>query len=130
MDLNPLAEYVYEIIEEKGFHSIEHTQVETLTFRQLLHLVTEWGEMFYHYDTMRIANYKQLLSLDSSLTKALLIHSQYTISLCSQNLFRILLPASNLILSPGPCLIAVPTSSVWSSLWRSAAYLRTPSSPV
>jgi len=56
MDLNPLAEYVYKVIEEKGFHGIQHSQVETLTFRQLLHLVTEWGEMFYHYDTMRIAD--------------------------------------------------------------------------
>jgi hypothetical protein len=45
MDLNPLAEHVYEVIEEKGFHGIEHPQVETLTFRQLLHLITEWGEM-------------------------------------------------------------------------------------
>ena len=45
MDLNPLAEHVYEVIEEKGFHGIEHPQIETLTFRQLLHLVTEWGEM-------------------------------------------------------------------------------------
>ena len=46
MDLNPLAEYVYGIIQEKGFHDIQHSQIETLTFRQLLHLVTEWGEMF------------------------------------------------------------------------------------
>jgi NTP pyrophosphatase (non-canonical NTP hydrolase) len=45
MDLNPLAKYVYEVIEEKGFHGIDHPQIETLTFRQLLHLVTEWGEM-------------------------------------------------------------------------------------
>ena len=59
MDLNPLAEYVFEVIEEKGFHSIEHPQLETITFRQLLHLVTEWGEMFYHYDSIRIANHKR-----------------------------------------------------------------------
>jgi hypothetical protein len=59
MDFNPLAEYVYEIIQEKGFHDIEHSQIETLTFRQLLHLVTEWGEMFYHYDTMRIADHRR-----------------------------------------------------------------------
>jgi len=58
MDLNPLAEYVYKVIEEKGFHDIQHSQPETLTFRQLLHLLTEWGEMFYHYDTMRIADHK------------------------------------------------------------------------
>ena len=32
MDLNPLAEYVCGVIEEKGFHTIEHSQLETLTF--------------------------------------------------------------------------------------------------
>jgi len=58
MDLNQLADHIYGVIEDKGFHGIQHSQVETLTFRQLLHLVTEWGEMFYHYDTMRIADHR------------------------------------------------------------------------
>ena len=58
MNLNPLAASIYEVIEDKGFHDIGHSQVESITFRQLLHLVTEWGEMFYHYDTMRIADHK------------------------------------------------------------------------
>lgn len=45
MNLNYLAQDIYGVIEEKGHHGIEHTHVETLTFRQLLHLVDEWTEM-------------------------------------------------------------------------------------
>jgi hypothetical protein len=45
MNLNPLGASIYEVIEDKGFHDIRHSQVESVTFRQLLHLVTEWAEM-------------------------------------------------------------------------------------
>ncbi len=47
MNLNPLTQDILAVIEEKGFHDIEHPQIETLTFRQILHLVTEWGEMMH-----------------------------------------------------------------------------------
>jgi NTP pyrophosphatase (non-canonical NTP hydrolase) len=43
--LNDVARQIYEVIEEKGHHSIEHTHIETITFRQLLHLVDEWTEL-------------------------------------------------------------------------------------
>ena len=44
MNLNPLADRIFKVIEDKGFHDIQHSQRESLTFRQLLHLVTEWNE--------------------------------------------------------------------------------------
>jgi NTP pyrophosphatase (non-canonical NTP hydrolase) len=43
--LNDVARQIYQVIEEKGHHAIEHTHIETITFRQLLHLVDEWTEM-------------------------------------------------------------------------------------
>jgi NTP pyrophosphatase (non-canonical NTP hydrolase) len=54
MNLNPLATVIHQVIEDKGFHDIEHSQVEVITFRQLLHLVTEWAEMFYQYEQMQL----------------------------------------------------------------------------
>ena len=43
--LNDVASSIHAVIEEKGHHAIEHTHIETITFRQLLHLVDEWTEM-------------------------------------------------------------------------------------
>ena len=44
MDLNQMRDQVFGVMEEKGFHGIEHTQLEAITFRQIGHLMTEWGE--------------------------------------------------------------------------------------
>ena len=54
MNLNPLAGRIFSVIESKGFHDIQHSQQESLTFRQLLHLVAEWNEMLEHYQAVHL----------------------------------------------------------------------------
>ena len=52
MDLNQLRDDVFQIIEAKGFHDIEHSQLEAMTFRQIAHLANEWGEARRIYLTL------------------------------------------------------------------------------
>ena len=54
MNLNPLTNYIFEVIESKGFHAIQHSHLETITFRQICHLTTEWAEMLHHYEEMQL----------------------------------------------------------------------------
>lgn len=49
MNLQPMSEAIYQAITQKGHHDIEYSQLETLTFRQIVHLLTEWAEMYEHY---------------------------------------------------------------------------------
>jgi NTP pyrophosphatase (non-canonical NTP hydrolase) len=41
---NKLRDYVYQVIHEKGFHTMPFTQLQCLTFRQLNHLFIEADE--------------------------------------------------------------------------------------
>jgi hypothetical protein len=52
LNLNTHRDAIYSVIEGKGFHTIQHTHLEALTFRQLLHLLTEYGEMHEHYRSL------------------------------------------------------------------------------
>ncbi len=47
--MNQIRDEIYDVMEDKGFHSIEYTQKEALIFRQLCHLATEWGEAYWAY---------------------------------------------------------------------------------
>lgn len=41
---NTTRDYVFSVIQEKGFHDQQLSQLQSLTFRQLCHLVTEAAE--------------------------------------------------------------------------------------
>jgi NTP pyrophosphatase (non-canonical NTP hydrolase) len=59
MNLNELCYDIHGVMEAKGFHGIQHTHLETITFRQLLHLVTEWDEMHDHFTFLGISDVDQ-----------------------------------------------------------------------
>jgi hypothetical protein len=53
VDLSTHATYVGEVIADKGFHAIEHTDKEALTFRQISHLMSEWTEAYEIWSALR-----------------------------------------------------------------------------
>jgi NTP pyrophosphatase (non-canonical NTP hydrolase) len=56
MDLNPLSEHVYQVIQSKGHHDVKISPLEALTFRQLNHLHIEKVEAFSQYRRLQISN--------------------------------------------------------------------------
>jgi NTP pyrophosphatase (non-canonical NTP hydrolase) len=55
MNLNPLAGYVFEVIDSKGHHDPEFSKEESITFRQLSHMNIEWVEAFTLFRKIPIA---------------------------------------------------------------------------
>jgi NTP pyrophosphatase (non-canonical NTP hydrolase) len=55
--VNQLRDEIYRVIDTKGHHSVQHTQREALTFRQLNHLFIEACEAYQHFRELRYTNH-------------------------------------------------------------------------
>jgi NTP pyrophosphatase (non-canonical NTP hydrolase) len=48
-----MSDAIFRVISSKGLHDMEYDHWETITFRQIVHLVTEWSEMYEHYQELQ-----------------------------------------------------------------------------
>jgi hypothetical protein len=73
MDLNPLAQHVYDVIQSKGHHDVEISPLEALTYRQLSHLHIEKCEAFTQYRQVILGRKEALPKMIEELADVMIV---------------------------------------------------------